>query len=240
MHFYYFTLVVFSALGAGLTFIASRKSPLSKRDKWIKYLTYTGFVFSLFAWLELSENTRLAIFLSIALLATVEFIRAIALVDKLRKYAGTVVIYLVCISGFIGSSMLSPEILAPVLLAVILFDSFSQLFGQIFGNRRILPRISPNKTVEGFIGGWTVVLVTALLEHRQGVGLSSSLMLELLYASGLAILAFTGDTLASVVKRRLGIKDYSNWIPSHGGVNDRMDSLVFTLFAISIATLINY
>ncbi|WP_432377404.1 phosphatidate cytidylyltransferase [Duganella sp. P38] len=98
--------------------------------------------------------------------------------------------------------------------------------GSLFGRHRIAPGISPNKTWQGLAGG---VGVTLLLSLALGG------YLGLAPASGLALLAvllslggFGGDLLFSAAKRKLGVKDFSTLIPGHGGILDRVDSLVVT------------
>lgn len=98
--------------------------------------------------------------------------------------------------------------------------------GTIFGRHRIAPGISPNKTWQGLAGG---VAVTLLLSLSLGsyLGLASAPRLAL-YAVLLSLGGFCGDLLFSAAKRALGIKDFSTLIPGHGGILDRVDSLVVT------------
>lgn len=103
---------------------------------------------------------------------------------------------------------------------VFTFDGFSQLTGQLAGKHLLAPRISPGKTWEGFAGGIAASLLTAFL-------LADSLPFHIVLFlwSGTALCAFYGDLYASYCKRLLGIKDYSNLVPGHGGILDRFDSL---------------
>jgi len=105
-------------------------------------------------------------------------------------------------------------------------DVCQYIWGKNFGKRKIIPDVSPNKTWEGFLGGLaTIAVISALiaplltpLSWLQGLGAGL-----LLGAAG-----FIGDVVLSSVKRDLGIKDSSQFIPGHGGVLDRIDSLTFT------------
>lgn len=105
-------------------------------------------------------------------------------------------------------------------------DVCQYVWGKNFGKRKIIPKVSPNKTWEGFLGGMaTIAIVSAVvaplltpLTWVQGLGAGL-----LLSAAG-----FIGDVVLSSVKRDLGIKDSSQFIPGHGGVLDRIDSLTFT------------
>ncbi|MBQ1867343.1 phosphatidate cytidylyltransferase [Selenomonas sp.] len=104
-------------------------------------------------------------------------------------------------------------------------DTFAYFTGSALGRHKLCPSISPNKTVEGFLG--SVVGTTA---SAAGLGVFFSLPVKELAVLGLAIsiLATLGDLVESVAKRYTGIKDSGNIIPGHGGIWDRFDSVLFT------------
>ncbi|MDP1976718.1 phosphatidate cytidylyltransferase [Undibacterium sp.] len=98
--------------------------------------------------------------------------------------------------------------------------------GKIFGKQTIAPTISPNKTVQGLIGG---VLISMLVSTVLGMYLDLAsptylMMMGILLSIG----GFVGDLIFSAAKRYLKIKDFSELIPGHGGILDRVDSLVLT------------
>lgn len=98
--------------------------------------------------------------------------------------------------------------------------------GKLFGKHKIAPAISPNKTWQGLLGG---IAISQLVSLALGSYLTMADPLTLaLYALLLSIAGFLGDLLFSAAKRRLGIKDFSTLIPGHGGILDRVDSLVLT------------
>jgi len=138
--------------------------------------------------------------------------------------------------GYIPLLMRVPESDAPqagaaglvfmLLLATEGNDVLQYVTGKLFGRRKIMPTVSPNKTWEGFLGGW--VLTSALIVFAapyftplRGIGLWT-------VALALPLAGFAGDVTMSAVKRDIGVKDTSHFIPGHGGVLDRADSLVFT------------
>lgn len=100
------------------------------------------------------------------------------------------------------------------------------VFGKLFGRHRIAPRISPNKTWQGLAGG---IVVSQLHSLVLGTYLDLA-SLPTLAAFGLllSLAGFAGDLMFSAAKRRLGLKDFSTLIPGHGGMLDRVDSLVLT------------
>ena len=128
---------------------------------------------------------------------------------------------------------------ACLLLMVIANDTFGYIVGYRFGKNPIAPRISPKKSWEGLVGSLLgavlvgVVAVPLLVGQPWWVGL--------LLGVFAVVAATAGDFSESMVKRELGIKDMSSLLPGHGGVMDRLDSLVFaapvayTLLALPIA-----
>ena len=138
--------------------------------------------------------------------------------------------------GYIALLMRTPDAEAPqagaaglvfmLLLATEGNDVLQYVTGKLFGRRKIMPTVSPNKTWEGFLGGWIltaalIVLVAPYFTPLEGIGLWT-------VALALPLAGFAGDVTMSAVKRDIGVKDTSHFIPGHGGVLDRADSLVFT------------
>ena len=104
-------------------------------------------------------------------------------------------------------------------------DTFAYFTGTAIGRHKLCPAISPNKTIEGFMG--SVIGTTAVV---AGLGYYLQLSLPEMAVLGLliAIFATLGDLVESVAKRYVRIKDSGNIIPGHGGVWDRFDSVLFT------------
>ena len=111
-----------------------------------------------------------------------------------------------------------------VLIAIWASDTFAYFVGRSFGKRNIVPTISPNKTLEGFIGGFIGCILTGWIG-------SLSLGLPLNFGVGIGvivgILAPLGDLFESKLKREANKKDSGTLLPGHGGVLDRFDSLLF-------------
>ncbi len=125
------------------------------------------------------------------------------------------------VPGFAGQG-------AKLLLFLVIVDQFSDVFqyivGKLFGRRPIAPRISPNKTWEGFVGG--VILATLL-----GAAIWWATPFNLWEATGLAliisVMGFFGGLVMSAIKRDRSVKDFGTFIRGHGGILDRIDSLSF-------------
>ncbi|MCL2488995.1 MAG: phosphatidate cytidylyltransferase [Oscillospiraceae bacterium] len=124
------------------------------------------------------------------------------------------------------------------LLMIWQCDSGAYLTGTFFGKRKLCPAISPKKTVEGLAGGIVISILSALAAAwvYQGVHLNGlqdavytvNYLRVALLAMAAAPVSVLGDLFASTVKRHYGVKDYGAIMPGHGGVMDRLDSLMLT------------
>ena len=114
-----------------------------------------------------------------------------------------------------------------LLLAVILTDSFCYYFGTLYGKHKLSEVISPNKTIEGSIGGSLMCIIFCLIFGIFVFDLPwyHALLLGIL----IAMFAQIGDLCESMIKRDAGVKDSSDIIPGHGGFLDRTDSYILTI-----------
>lgn len=122
-----------------------------------------------------------------------------------------------------------PSGAALVLFLVFLtqFNDVAQfLWGKTLGRHKVVPKTSPNKTYEGLLGGVATTVTLALLLHRwlTPFTLKEALGAGLLIGFG----GFLGDIIIGALKRDLGIKDAGTMLPGHGGILDRVNSLIFT------------
>ncbi len=121
------------------------------------------------------------------------------------------------------------------LLVVVMNDTGGYIAGVLFGKHPMAPRISPKKSWEGFAG--SVVLGTTAAVCMTVFGLHAPWWVGVILGVCLVAVATCGDLVESMLKRDLGIKDMSSFLPGHGGVMDRLDSL---LVAAPVAWLIMY
>jgi phosphatidate cytidylyltransferase len=110
-------------------------------------------------------------------------------------------------------------------------DSVAYLVGSRMGRRRIVPRISPGKTWEGTLAGFGAAAVAALL-IATSAGMKTGP--ALLVAALVGPVGFAGDLFESAIKRAAGVKDSGTLFPGHGGVLDRIDSLIFVAPAVAL------
>ena len=122
---------------------------------------------------------------------------------------------------------------------VFIHDTAAYYTGKNFGKHKLAPDISPGKTIEGTIGGFVGCVVTALVVNFLfGDPLSSDWTVGL--AIVITIAAVFGDLVESAIKRGAGIKDSGDFVPGHGGILDRFDSLIFVFPVIYYAAIIYY
>jgi phosphatidate cytidylyltransferase len=101
------------------------------------------------------------------------------------------------------------------------------LVGRIVGRRPLIPRVSPNKTVEGAVGGLVGAALTGALAVRL-FGLDLPVGVGLSLGAVIGVVGQLGDLAESLLKRQAGVKDSGNLIPGHGGMLDRIDALLFS------------
>ena len=123
-----------------------------------------------------------------------------------------------------------------VLIATWATDTGAYFSGKYLGKKQLAPIISPNKTIEGAIGG---IIFTVIIVMIMGFYFGMNGFNWFVYAIIVAIIAITGDLFESAIKRDMGVKDSGKIIPGHGGILDRFDSLFFTL-AFTYYYLINF
>lgn len=107
------------------------------------------------------------------------------------------------------------------------FNDIAQyLWGKSIGRMKVMPKVSPNKTLAGLIGG---VATTTLMAALLGPVMTPlNLPLSLLAGFIIGLSVFCGDVVMSAIKRDIGVKDSGTLLPGHGGILDRLDSLIFT------------
>lgn len=118
-------------------------------------------------------------------------------------------------------------------------DSFAYLVGRSMGRTKLYPSVSPKKTIEGSIGGLIFAWVAAYILARYETSLT--LMEWMILATVIVMAGSLGDLLESKFKRAAGVKDSGAILPGHGGIWDRLDSLVFAApFAYLVLNLFSY
>lgn len=120
-----------------------------------------------------------------------------------------------------------------VLLLPILTDTFAYFGGMLIGKHKAT-KISPKKTWEGYIVGSLVATIIMTVYYLTFINIDANIILIVPIILFMTIAAELGDLFFSAIKRSYDIKDFSNLIPGHGGVVDRLDSLIFVSFMFII------
>jgi len=133
--------------------------------------------------------------------------------------------YMIHLKPIEGHTVGGTELVLYLVLLTELNDILQYLWGKSIGKRKIIPKVSPNKTVEGFLGAFVTISILAVLFSF----LTPFTWIEALIAGMIISSAgFVGDVVISMIKRDIGVKDSGNMLPGHGGILDRVDSLIYT------------
>lgn len=239
---YYF--LAFSALLGIATYEYTR---LAKKLDWNTPL-WLLLPFSVFFWLSPNE-VQLMLFgrapiqqaqVSLALLAGILAAMLYALWLFERKRDGTApaswmaIIGGIVFLGWLGSFFFrlrgleeaAAQWTALAMLGTWIADSGAYVFGKTLGRHKMAPRLSPNKTVEGYIGGiFTGTLLTVVIASFLDIPITLAFALGLL----VSVVSPAGDLGVSLLKRAVGVKDSGSILPGHGGALDRVDSLIWSV-----------
>ena len=210
------------------------------------YLLLIAF-FYIFSYARLSPYGTIAlllitIFVNLFLVKDLLIVHKIPLFEK-KKYV-IIIFYLIASLIFLTlipsySGDFTPEMVVAVFSLIWINDTFAYLVGKNFGKKKLFERISPNKTIEGFLGGlafsvlggYALFLITNLLTLPIWLGL----------AVIMSIFGTLGDLIQSKFKRQAGVKDSGTLMPGHGGLFDRLDSIIFASpFVYAYLQLWNY
>ena len=206
----FFAFVSFLALKEYLSLIPTRRA-----DRRVLFWAYL----SIPVWILLLVSARM-----VMIGETKDFLRAVGTLH----WGLMLVVFSISHQAYL--LVLPPEGGAGLVLFLVMLtqlnDVAQYIWGKSFGRRKILPTVSPNKTLEGLVGGITTTTILAVLLAP----VLTPLTLPHSVAAGLMIGAggFLGDTTVGAVKRDIGVKDSGTMIAGHGGVLDRVNSLTYT------------
>ncbi|MEZ7494050.1 phosphatidate cytidylyltransferase [Leeuwenhoekiella aequorea] len=155
--------------------------------------------------------------------------------EKIRKYGKLQKLHITVfyiIASFVFLTLLpshgdefSPYTVAGLFILIWTNDTFAYIVGKSFGRHKLFPSISPKKTIEGFFGGLVFACIASYFIHKFTGSLNFNIWLSL--AVVMSTLGTFGDLIESKLKREAGVKDSGTLMPGHGGLYDRLDSILF-------------
>ncbi len=222
----YIIILSYFLAGGVLFYVIGRKLPKEKaRHNRIKFFMYFLIINGLFWSIVVKPFVFTVVAAIVVVLGCYEMVTVYLAGNRKHKkyFIFSFLLYVLLAFGLMVFSTLPQHWILFTFILLSVLDSFSQIFGQLLGKTPILKKISPGKTLEGFIGGAATSLVTALLIHNL---MAFSRPFVLLLAAGVVAWAFLGDLAASAYKRTYEVKDFSKLLPGHGGILDRFDSML--------------
>ena len=195
-----------------------------------KYINLLSAIF-MFLIVYFKNNLLLPIYLIVVSLITI-FNKKYSVLDMFYNI-GSMILLSYAFSTIIDIRNKNISYIVYLVIITSMTDTFAFVTGKFIGKRHIVKDISPNKTLEGFIGGALMGTIISSIFYMFVIGdvnIINLLCISLLFSS----IGQIGDLLFSSIKRFYNIKDYSNLIPGHGGILDRFDSLILVSIAFSI------
>lgn len=227
--YFYVLTVIISLLGLNEFYKVMRNKNINPVEI-IGYATCLIYYFIIFNSKTLESVMPLNILILLCLLCIPVIMPKYNIIDVAVTYVGY--LYVGVFFSFlplINMKQFGPYLIWLPFIAAWSCDTLAYYSGRFFGKVKLCPKVSPNKTVEGAIGG---LIGSGLMCGFYGYVIGSKILVISLghyFIIGLICGVFCqfGDLVASSIKRYFGIKDYSNLIPGHGGILDRFDSILF-------------
>ena len=198
-------------------------------QKWPKWAVYSIYLFFLLTVVLAIIDPLKAISLSIVFLMYL-FLLLIIFPQIQFEHIGLIfMIYFLAILTVISlliCQKIDRMVVVLILLGTYITDTFALFCGMLFGKHKLNERISPKKTIEGSVGGFiisTIVCLAFSFIFIKGFPIGLSIVASIT----LPIMGQIGDLAFSAIKRHFAIKDFGNIFPGHGGILDRIDSLIF-------------
>lgn len=196
------------------------------------FIAYLGLWWS-YIYLISNETPRLVL-LGVTILVNLALLRYLFVGQK--KYFSTLELYLIGIfyisGGFIFLTMIPYKenefakfLIMGIFVLIWVSDSFAYLVGKSIGRTKLFPSVSPKKTIEGSLGGLIFAMIAGYILSEYETSITRTQWLILAFV--IVVAGALGDLLQSKFKRAAGVKDSGAILPGHGGIWDRLDSLIF-------------
>ena len=236
-------VLLFSALSCLVLFKTDLKDDI--------HFTFSGKHYDINSVIDITTKASLFISLLAAIKAIVFlFSHSITKLSHFSKYAflfGYVIFPFVMITKIpFGEKGYNPKIIISIFILIWTNDTFAYVVGKSIGRHKLFERISPKKTIEGFVGGVIFAIIAGFLISKYYFSPSpkhfdKSVLIWTITAFIVSFFGTIGDLIESKFKRIAGVKDSGNIMPGHGGVLDRLDSIIFAApFVFLFYQILNY
>ncbi len=232
-------------IGAGLIAIIGFYEILMLRDnkkkipsimKIVASLCFMAFLLTCINVTDFNIETWIFVLIPLVLLTPLIFY------GKSKEYDANDAFYLIASTMFLGIAFrylivirtMNIHYLFYLLMVTIMTDTFAHFFGTKLGRVKLCPYVSPNKTVEGMAGGTFFGTLISSVYYLTFINVNANALFVIGASLLLSLVAQVGDLVFSAMKRKYEIKDYGNIMPGHGGVLDRLDSLIFAMLVFSL------
>ena len=207
----------------------------------LAFLTFFGYIYTLLANLTISKTYE-TIFLLITLYVSIKAIfflfndlkTELTIFNKVDFLIGYIIFPFLILAKipFSDNNKYDPKIITGIFIIIWTNDTFAYIVGKSIGKNKLLERISPKKTIEGFIGGVAFAIIAGLLISKYFVQptenfTNKSALIWMTTALLIGVFGTIGDLIESKFKRIAGVKDSGKIMPGHGGILDRLDSVIF-------------
>lgn len=216
--------LIFSILYVGFWYLCLYKKNLSGSDEAIQILLVITIFVNLILIKDLFTEKKIPLFEAKRYIAT-------------TFYLSSGFVFMLLIAHY--KNNFTPLLLLGGFILVWVNDSAAYLVGKNFGKQKLFPSISPKKTVEGFLGGLFFACISSyfITTYTDTLGFTSWLILAII----VSVFGTVGDLIESKFKRQAGVKDSGVIMPGHGGLLDRLDSIIFAApFIYLYLRIINY
>ncbi len=218
-------------------------SAKEKEKKFPDFIRMISYIMITFLYFSTTINNNLSFSLDYRLISGLflTILLPVIVYHNEKVYSVKDAFYLLGGVFFLGYSMslfylyrnISIELIIYLFLITILTDSYAYFIGSLIGKNKLLEVVSPKKTWEGTIGGSLVGTFVCTVYYITVINPNISLIEISLITLFLSLIGQFGDLLFSAIKRFFKIKDFSNIMPGHGGILDRLDSIIFVMLAFT-------
>lgn len=236
----FFTLAIYFVSMLALKEFLDIKSTKKELPEFINFISYLLLTLLIFFNTSIGGNgEKIILTMDFRILSGLFLIFLIptVLYHDRKKYSVNDAFYLIGGIFFLGTSMSllillrnhGTLLLTYLLLITIITDTYAYLTGSLIGKHKLIEEISPKKTWEGTILGTLFAVFISTMFYHTVINPEVSIWILIFISTFLSIIGQFGDLFFSAIKRYYGKKDFSNLIPGHGGILDRLDSIIFVI-----------